>query len=307
MKKKFLLVVVLFFLCSFFGTVNGQDPHCADIKADLEKAERLEAQLSKDKIALDYAMSLMDDAVPDISGLTEEITKTENKIKALQAKIAGGDKSAESATELQSLRNRDDLLRMRMSKDFNKSTYYSQPKYKELTKEMSNLKDMEFDNKRDIADLESRQKAYNCPTIAKKEMGDIEISTELGEGSWSGRWVSADPRHPEMKIHMVLNGSGNSLSGTTTLETGGGLKTEYHIKDCNESGANKLGCAFTATMEDNEKYMDVKGTVEMTMAGNTLNSSWKEVGSPGVRWKPGHERNVQLRPPISFAIPFTRE
>ncbi|HEV7780830.1 MAG TPA: hypothetical protein VGO58_06170 [Chitinophagaceae bacterium] len=302
MKKIFPGILLLFFL----SPAISQDPQCPDLKARLETAEKEQKQILKSKAAVDYSLSLMEDEVPDMNGLKEELKNTENLIGDLQARVSGGAiRVNESAAELASLRNRADLLKIRMSKDFNKATFFSQPKFRQLEKDQTTIKSKELDINLVIADLEQKLKDYNCPGIAKKVTGEMEITTEL-EAGWAGNWKYLNTQE-ETKITLLLNGTGSSVAGTATFASGPASMV-YQVKGCKETSPNRLSCNFDVTMDDYEKYMDIKGTVLMTQSGNILKTTWQQVGVATVRWKPGAKQREYIpKVPAPMNINFTRE
>jgi hypothetical protein len=297
MKKIIILTTTIFFIS--IRPCMAQDSRCEGWKIQLADAEKKLTEFQKQKIPMEEFFSLMEEPVTTSGPVNEEIGLCQQAIQNLQQKIASGDRSPETAAWLQSYKDRVDLMKMRISKDFNSNTFYNQPKYLALQKKMNSMGNDETDMRRDTAELGTQLRTYNCPHAAKDEDPGGDISTELE--SWNGLWKCSDPKNPYLTLS--LNGTGNSITGTLKF-SGEGRDLTHQVKDCAENG-NKLSCKFLAIYEDYEKFTDVTGSVQMTMTNNGLNTSWREI-SMNVRWKPGFQRDVQQRPMKNYDIPFKR-
>lgn len=297
--KKILFATALATIFIFPSYGIAQDPRCEGLKADLAVAEKKLIDFQKAKIPMEDFFSLMEEPVKTAGPINEEISLSSQAIQNLQAKIAGGDNSAETAAWLQSYKDRVELMKLRISPNYSENTFYKLPKYLALQKKMNSMGNDELDMKRDTASIGLQLVTLNCPR-AKKESDDLgDISTDL-EG-FGGKWKSADPRNTG--ITLTLNGSGSSTTGSMVIPAGA-LQLSYQVKECSDNG-NSLSCKFTTVMEDYEKFVDVTGSVQLTLTNTGLSSSWRE-NSLNVRWKPGNQRDVQQRPLKTFELPFKR-
>ena len=135
-------------------------------------------------------------------------------------------------------------------------------------KNLSNLKLSETEARGNAESIMAEMKANKCPIAAAKKMEDI---SEIDFG-WSGNWKYTDPKHPEFSMILGLIGSGSSVTGNLNFQA-----AKYSVSGCKEVGPNRLRCQFTGLMEDYEKFVDLKGNVDMQLFGNTLNSTWTEI------------------------------
>lgn len=300
MKEILLAVTGLFFSFAIFTNINAQDSRCAGWQADLENAEKKEEQVRKKKNALQDFINLMDDPESGPASLEEELANTEKHIQDLQKKITAGDKTIETAEELQSYRTYAEFMKQRLNKSVNESAIFNNPKYKALEKKLYELRNAETDASRDVASISAEMKANNCPGKKKTDqLDDIEL-----EGSWPGTWKYTDPSG-KMIITMILNGSGSSVTGNVNWVMPDGNPI-YWFKNCKETGPNKISCDYNVTYEGDDHFADITGTVEMTLAGDMLSSMWRE-GNLKARWKPGKEKKDKLRELISFPLTLKKE
>ena len=308
MKNRILAAVISISLFATPKSANAQDNRCKDLQTERETAENKMKELTKRKAPMEYFISLMEDTKVSVSSVQEEIATSDQKIKELQGKITGGDKSGATAAELQAYRNRVELMKLRIGNTYSGSKFFGLPKYKEQEKLEAKIVVEETDIKREIARIAQDMITYNCPKVAKKSTDDMgDISIEL-ESAWAGTWKYAENK---MMMTMKLKGTANLISGDATFNVGraGANDSKYILKDCKENGANKLGCSFTASLEDDEKYLDVKGTVALFLAGNNMTSIWTEVDKPTIRWKAGQEKagGFIIRDPLRpYPLPFKK-
>jgi len=109
----------------------------------------------------------------------------------------------------------------------------------------------------------------------------IYISKD-GDADWSGTYESGTPWGKQV---LVVSGSGTGFTATTSHIKNNGFTDKGQISGCRAEG-DKLQCNWTEQFEDNDKKISRRGTVVITMSGNTLSGSAVE-DEPGFSWKNG--------------------
>lgn len=288
MKKIFSGALLFFILILNSESVRAQS--CMELKSQRDESEKKLGRIGGLKLTYEDFFSIMDDPKADVNIIPEEIATCEHRISWLEQKIADGDNSPEIAAELKANRSRMELLKLRMSPNFNKTTIMKDPRYKEQQRNSNNLSTDELDLKMAISKIDQQLKEKNCPTDGKDTGGiDDLFEKKKTTGSFDATWTYSDPKDTDgMVMTLKLNGSGSSVTGFMSFGPPD-MPAKYSINGCVENGDNKLRCGYTAVLEDYEKYVDSKGSVEMFVSGNSLLTKWNDFAAPTVRWKPGHE------------------
>jgi hypothetical protein len=243
-------------------------------------------------------INLLENPESGLNSIQEEIADGEKQIVVLQRKIAAGDKTPATGLELIALQAHVQLMKQRVSKDFNENVFFKDPKYMALSNSLGKMKGDLAETKRLIADLDRQMTDGHCPRIKK-------TTDEITEIDLLAAWRSEDPKNKGTFITLSLNGSGASTTGSTSYPMPEGPPAVNKIFGCKETAPNKLLCNYTSTMEDEEAYIDMAGTVELILTPNTITSNWKESSSAKVRWK-GKPRDVTPIPPRSYTIVFKK-
>lgn len=303
MKTIVSTLILFIFLVVMPGRAEAQS--CKEMQEQIDEMEKRLEKIENLKLNYEDFFSLMDDPGSTEGGIAEEIANCEHRINRIQEKITDGDKSAETATELKSVRSCLELLNLRNNPANRKAVLLKDPRYLEQQRIQKNLSSDQTELKMEVAKIGLNMQNNNCPVKVKKPNDDLDdIITAKTETVWTGTWKASKPEE-ETTITMVLNGTSPDISGTATVVSGD-ISMQYQLKGCRETAPGRLNCNFTLTVDDYEKFVDRKGTVLMTLPDKTLNSTW-QVGSPVVRWKPNaKQREVIPDPPSSFKIDFKR-
>lgn len=164
-----------------------------------------------------------------------------------------------------------------------------QKEYPDLTKQKQNIESLIATHKKNLSLLGCKEP-------------DMVLYNNT---AWEGPWIATIDQ--ELFFKMNLNGTGVFMTGIVQSKIDE-LTTIFDVKGCLEMGPDKMHCDFIVTYDDEEKTMKAKGEVDMQLKGNNITSTWKELASPSVKWKPGHEKNIiQIRGPSTFPMTFNRE
>lgn len=102
-----------------------------------------------------------------------------------------------------------------------------------------------------------------------------------GDQDWSGTWTRTDG----VETVNVLGGGG-SISATFQYQ-GGDFSGNGQWSNCRLTGST-VACDFNANHDDSTKSGTRKGTVKMTLSGNTMSGHYREGENPKWSWKPGY-------------------
>jgi hypothetical protein len=126
---------------------------------------------------------------------------------------------------------------------------------------------------------------------------------EGGDQDWSGTWTRSD----SVETINIEGGSG-SISATFQYQ-GGDFRGNGQWSNCQLTGST-VTCDFSATHDDSTKSGSRKGTVEMTLSGNTMSGHYREGENPKWSWKPGygpHNVNSSMVEGAVFNVSYTRK
>jgi hypothetical protein len=120
---------------------------------------------------------------------------------------------------------------------------------------------------------------------------------------WSGTWTRSDGVET-----INITGGGASISATFQYQ-GGDFSGNGQWSNCRLTGST-VTCDFSANHDDSTKSGERKGTVEMTLSGNTMSGRYLEGQNPKWSWKPGygpHNVNSSMVEGAVFNVSYTRK
>jgi hypothetical protein len=104
-------------------------------------------------------------------------------------------------------------------------------------------------------------------------------SSIAATGNWNGTFADSYGS-------ITISGTGSTISATFTSQgPENNWKNVGQWSECTVNG-NKATCKWTCSYSDNDKTGTRKGTVEVTLNGNSISGSYRE-DTPSFTWKPG--------------------
>jgi len=104
---------------------------------------------------------------------------------------------------------------------------------------------------------------------------------------WTGTWLYTDDNGSE---NVTISTKSNSLSASFKYTRSAGRSGNGQWTNCNARG-NTLKCDWTAEHDDPEKTGTRRGTLKMTLSGDTISGTYLE-DYASWNWKPGYGPHV---------------